>query len=181
MMTSLRLLLRQAKASAFAGNTASDGGGAVEIVDESSDAVTKSHFIGNFDMGVGGGGLYVSSSQVELLSNTFAQNLAPSGGGGAILSSEAVLTLVNRSCGLANHTYCICGANLSGHQNAAAYGPCVATGYSSLELLGLPTLGALGKAGTQMHVTVIKRDRYGQKIVTDSDSSLRLFSAMGGR
>jgi hypothetical protein len=64
--------------------------------------------------------------------------------------------------------------------NKAAYGPCLATTYTRLELSGLPTPDSPGSAGVVMQLIVLKKDVYGQTMAADSSSSLQVYSAMGG-
>jgi hypothetical protein len=77
------------------------------------------------------------------------------------------------------------------HNNDAAYGPCVATMYSTLEFKRGPfhePQGFQGRSslfysttpGTHVKVTVVKNDRYGQTMASDSSSSLQLHSALKG-
>lgn len=59
-----------------------------------------------------------------------------------------------------------------------ANGPCVATPYHRLELIGLHTHELPGFAGVTLELVVLKKDAYGQTNIPDSLSSVQLFSAM---
>ena len=67
----------------------------------------------------------------------------------------------------------------SAHGNHAQYGPCVATGYHSLDVIGLPAEESPGYAGVNIGIEVSKLDRYGQVITSDSTSSLQMYPSLG--
>ena len=83
----------------------------------------------------------------------------------------------------AEHMHWLCGRGLpvlNSHQNTADYGPCVATLYDKLEVIGLPSREAPAFAGVPMGITVIKVDKYGQTIRSDSSSAVQVYSALNG-
>lgn len=83
-----------------------------------------------------------------------------------------------------NYTTWLCGRGLAepkGDPNAADYGPCVATLFDSLDVNGLPTRDKPGYAGVPIELSVLKIDRYGQVITSDSNSSVQVYSALNGK
>jgi hypothetical protein len=62
-----------------------------------------------------------------------------------------------------------CGAG-----NAAKYGPCLATSYRVLEVVGLPTHDAPAYPGLAFTVTVVKKDGYNQTVFSDSISTVKV-------
>ena len=83
--------------SRFSRNVA-DSGGAMAISAESSASIQSSTFGGNSAKGLGGAALRLSSSNVELLANSFTDNVAENGGGGAILWDGEEAPIVRMSC-----------------------------------------------------------------------------------
>ena len=81
---------------------------------------------------------------------------------------------------LTEHTKWLCIWAPLADNNTAAYGPCVATLFSGLELIGVAESQAPGFAGLPMELVVTKRDVYRQRLVTDSTSKLQLKSAKDG-
>ena len=98
-------------------------------------------------------------------------------------SSPICSTSANQSrASLHEHRHWICNRAHQvpvAHGNNAQYGPCVATGYHSLDVAGLPAAESPGYAGVSMDIEVSKLDRYGQVITSDSTSSLQMYSSLG--
>ena len=60
--------------------------------------------------------------------------------------------------------------------NDAAYGPCIASTYSTLQIFDLPTSERPSFPGLEFQMIVTKEDSYGQTIITDSTSLLQVFA-----
>ena len=60
--------------------------------------------------------------------------------------------------------------------NDAAYGPCIASTYSTLQIFDLPTAERPSFPGLEFQMIVTKEDSYGQIIITDSTSLLQVFA-----
>jgi Ca2+-binding EF-hand superfamily protein len=81
------------------------------------------------------------------------------------------------------HELWLCNRGLSKPNlkpNTAVYGPCVATLFDNLKMTGLPSEKNPGYAGVNLELEVQKKDTYGQIILSDSNSSIQVYSAMNG-
>jgi hypothetical protein len=67
---------------------------------EASDTIEASRFESNRALGLGGAGLRVSASSVELVGNIFVGNAANNGGGGALLWDGPIAPSVRVSSGV---------------------------------------------------------------------------------
>ena len=65
-----------------------------------------------------------------------------------------------------------CGLN-----NSAVYGPCIASAYASLKILGLPTYLKPSYPSLSFSILIQKQDFYGQLITTDSQSILQVHTS----
>jgi N-acetylneuraminic acid mutarotase len=170
------------QSSQFKNNTASLDGGALDLT-ESSVTIKNTEFVSNTALRLGGGALHVGSSKhLDLAGNTFVGNTAPNGGGGAVLWPKGTVIVSLTDIGpttLDSHVKELCGSQPN--RNAAGYGPCVATPFHRLDITGLTTASSQRFAGLPFPLQVRKRDAYGQVMVTDSDSTVRLLSARDGQ
>ena len=116
----------------------------------------------------GGGGAVFSKFSSLLFRNTkFARNQAPNGGGGALFwegSKWPIFEPETPSCS----------------DGLAAFGPCWASSFKSLFVLGMPTLSAPAYPGLEFPVSVFKKDAYNQTIITDSGTVLLTQAARDG-
>ena len=87
------------------------------------------------------------------------------------------VSAISSLVGLSDHAVVLCGS----HVNHAAYGSCIASGFDSLHVQGLPasTSNRSAYAGLDIQVQVRKQDTYSQLMVVDSSSTLQVFSSRG--
>ncbi|KAJ1491888.1 hypothetical protein T484DRAFT_1881874 [Baffinella frigidus] len=125
-------------------------------------------FSGNNASGLGGGAIHIGGGGTRLLALVSADNAAPNGGGGLLLwegdsPPEEIAWGGDAQLGRGRES------------NTAAYGPQFATPYT---FLGVVPAAPLVSPGVEFSVVVEKRDFYGQLIVND-DASLLKLSARG--
>ena len=154
-------------------------GGGIAAFESVSVTVKQSRFTNNAAKGLGGGAICATDSQFTANNITCLRNIAPSGGGGAILWSGddpphidlghriVPLTGGDGWKGFNNLFVCI--------DNTAAYGPCVASAYSHLEVVQAPQSLHPAYPGLSFSLAVLKKDAYNQTIVIDSMSTLQMF------
>jgi len=86
-----------------------DAGGALAVTEQSSADIESSTFRGNKALGQGGAALRMSSSRLEVLDNSFHDNVAERGGGGVLLWDGDMAPTVRMSCSpgwFADDCYC---------------------------------------------------------------------------
>ena len=88
-------------------------------------------------------------------------------------SSDPASLASTASAPNAGQVYQLCGPG-----NAGAYGPCLATTYSSLQANGVPQRGNSVFPGLTFTFSILKKDAYNQTIATDSASALQLSTAL---
>ena len=167
-------------ASQFSGCESSLSGGGLSAGPQARLHIESTSFQSNVAQGYGGGAMHAHGLQLSFRALSCQQNSAPNGGGGALFlesdlstSSGAAEGALNSS-GLIPQAWDILELGCGTHSdNLAAYGPCVATSYSSLEIVGLPTPNAPAYPGLPFLVKVIKKDSYNQTITSDSVSIIK--------
>ena len=145
-------------------------GGAASVQGSSSSAGSPSLggsfvecvFERNNASGLGGGAIHVKGRATRLRSLSTAGNAAPYGGGGVLLWEGGIPPEELGGSGIRRE---------SDSSNRAAYGPLRATLYVSLAVLPSEPLAW---PGVELEVIVEKRDYYGQRIVNDDISFLKL-------
>ena len=115
--------------------------------------------------GAGGGAIYVGGGGSRLHAISTAGNSAPNGGGGVLLWEGQTPPAISGVRGGAP----LYGAGID--SNHAAYGPLHATLYTSLAVLPSEVPAW---PGIEVEVVVQKLDFYGQRIVNDDASFLKL-------
>ena len=83
-----------------------------------------------------------------------------------------------RGAPLEEHAARLCA--LPGHGNTALFGDCTATDYTRLEIRGLPTPQAQGYAGVGLELEVLKKDAYGNTILSDTGSAVQIKTGLAG-
>ena len=165
--------------SMFSECFANETGGAVSATDSVEMTIRSTVFEHNTANGIGGGALYSGNASIMISDSYCSYNQAVFGGGGAILWSgddEPKLLPFPSSNGLnitetSWKTICT--------QNAAAYGPCVASTYKWLQVASAPNRTHRAFPGLAFPFSVLKVDAYNQTIVTDSSSTIQIFSTIG--
>ena len=160
-------------------------GGAVSAGAQSRLHVQNSELQGNAAQGVGGGALHAHGQTLTFSALACRDNSALNGGGGALfweadlISGGGTSNDASRNTSLANLTSQSSALGCSADSgNQAAYGPCVATSFIALEVVGLPTLDTPAFAGLPFAVTVVKRDGFNQTVVSDSSSLVKAESVV---
>ena len=65
---------------------------------------------------------------------------------------------------------------MCGDGNDAAYGRCIASTFSQLDIVGLPAVNSISFPGFPLDISVEKKDAYGQLIITDSLSVIQIYA-----
>ena len=175
-------------------------GGAVSVYFSAKLAVVDSSFEANSAEGLGGGALHLYYAQFSYYNISCKNNVALRGGGGALLWQGLVYPYSSIDCPAGtrkatefcflnsetdkyNCSWLTCSPDtravtasaqsnaICSSNNAAMYGPCIA---SDIRQLLVPKATELTYPGFQVSVAVIKKDAYNQTITSDSATSLYL-------
>jgi serine/threonine protein kinase len=143
-------------------------GGAITAIGYSRLDLYQSSFTENYAKGAGGGAINIVSSELTVRNCSCRRNRAPFGGGGAVLFQGE--TLSSYQIQSPHQMYC-------SDDNSAVYGNCLASKYGQLEILDFPSRNFSVYPGSYIHFSIVKKDIYGQTILTDSSSILQLQQA----
>jgi hypothetical protein len=166
------------KQSTFNACVAANMGGAVAAADLVKISISHSLFQYNKASGIGGGALYCGNAPSLLLNITCLGNNAHSGGGGAIFwggefepkfQTFADPAEVRRSLSTNKLPSNLCEGD------SAAYGPCIASTYKSLQVQNIMKGNRYFYPGLSFSLKVVKKDYYNQTIVSDSSSVIQIF------
>ena len=159
--------------STFTGCRAGQSGGAASVGPLSMLVLEHSAFIGNVAEGRGGGAVHSNGPSLAFGNLSFTQNSALSGGGGAIFYDGVLTSLLG-------------DANLDGApalsredlkcdgSNSAQYGSCLASSYSTLQVVGLPTKNTPASPGLPFALVAVKKDVFNTTVSSDSISILKV-------
>ena len=164
--------------SLFISCQSSLSGGAVSAGTQSRLKVQNSSFQSNTAEGAGGGALHARAQTLTFGGLSCRGNQALNGGGGALFLETDLQPIGNNSHLKSDASASFELGCVPGSCNLAAYGPCLATSYSALEVFGLPTHSAPAYPGLSFSVTVIKKDSYNQTITSDSNSIIKAQSTL---
>ena len=181
-------------------NCSSDLGGAIAVTETAEISLSKAVF-SSCAASLGGGALYGSQALIMVNASSYSSCASSLGGGAVLLTNTSFMDdgsvyTGNSAVGgggailwdgsppvmitSPDDTRCVEVENSSKfgiccNDNKAAYGDCIASTFSHLEVNGLPSDDAPAHPGLPFTVVVVKKDSYNQTIASDSLSIIDTF------